>query len=91
MRQARASIAGLMGAVLVAALSLAALRSASELWAGATFLATAAIEAGLAPLAGRLSDRRGALMPVRLALVGAIAVVGLEFVAPVERTAWFRA
>jgi MFS family permease len=47
---------------------------ASAVVIGATFLATAAIEAGLAPLAGRLSDRRGALMPVRLALVGAIAV-----------------
>jgi MFS family permease len=47
---------------------------ASAVIIGATFLATAAIEAGLAPLAGRLSDRRGALMPVRLALVGAIAV-----------------
>jgi MFS family permease len=47
---------------------------ASAVVIGATFLATAAIDAGLAPLAGRLSDRRGALMPVRLALVGAIAV-----------------
>jgi len=47
---------------------------ASAVVIGATFLATAAIEAGLAPLAGRLSDRRGALMPVRIALVGAIAV-----------------
>jgi MFS family permease len=47
---------------------------ASAVVIGATFLATAAIEAGLAPVAGRLSDRRGALMPVRLALVGAIAV-----------------
>jgi MFS family permease len=47
---------------------------ASAVLIGATFLATAAIEAGLAPLAGRLSDRRGALMPVRIALVGAIAV-----------------
>ena len=47
---------------------------ASAVIIGATFLATAAIEAGLAPLAGRLSDRRGALVPVRLALVGAIAV-----------------
>ena len=47
---------------------------ASAVIIGATFLATAAIEAGLAPLAGRLSDRRGALVPVRLALLGAIAV-----------------
>ena len=43
MHVARSSLAGLMGAVLVAALCLAAMRSASEMWAGATFLATCAI------------------------------------------------
>jgi MFS family permease len=47
---------------------------ASAVVIGATFLTAAAIEAGLAPLAGRLSDRRGAIMPVRLALVGTITV-----------------
>jgi MFS family permease len=47
---------------------------ASAVVIGATFLATAAIEAALQPVAGRLSDRRGALMPVRLSLVVAIAV-----------------
>lgn len=41
---------------------------------GATFLAAAAIEAGISPLAGRLADRRGALLPIRLALVAAVAV-----------------
>jgi MFS family permease len=41
---------------------------------GATFLAAAAIEAGISPLAGRLSDRRGALLPIRLALAAAAAV-----------------
>ena len=41
---------------------------------GATFLASAAIEAGISPLAGRLSDRRGALLPIRLALAAAAAV-----------------
>src|SRR5215467_14480753 len=41
---------------------------ASAVVIGVTFLATAAIEAALQPLAGRLSDRRGALMPVRLSL-----------------------
>jgi MFS family permease len=39
-----------------------------------TFLASAAIEAGISPVAGRLSDRRGALLPIRLALTVAVAV-----------------
>ncbi len=43
MRKVRFPIAGLMGAVLVIALSLAALRNASETWAGATFLLTCAV------------------------------------------------
>jgi MFS family permease len=41
---------------------------------GGTFLASAAIEAGLSPLAGRLSDRRGPLTPVRFSLAVAVAV-----------------
>jgi MFS family permease len=41
---------------------------------GATFLASAAIEAGLSPMAGRLSDRRGELVPVRLSLAAGVAV-----------------
>jgi MFS family permease len=41
---------------------------------GATFLASAAIEAGLSPMAGRLSDRRGELVPVRLSLAAAVVV-----------------
>ena len=41
---------------------------------GATFLAAAAIESALSPLAGRQSDRRGALMPIRLSLLVAISV-----------------
>jgi MFS family permease len=53
---------------------------ASAVVIGATFLATAAIESGLAPLAGRLSDRRGPLMPVRLALV---MTIGVSLLAPV--------
>ena len=36
----RFSIAGLMGAVLIAAVGLVALRFASPIWAGATLLAT---------------------------------------------------
>ncbi|HXZ64932.1 MAG TPA: MFS transporter [Streptosporangiaceae bacterium] len=41
---------------------------------GVTFLASAAIEASLAPLTGRLSDRRGPVVPLRISLVVAIAV-----------------
>ena len=41
---------------------------------GATFLASAAIEAALSPVAGRLSDRRGALFPIRLSLTGGVVV-----------------
>jgi MFS family permease len=41
---------------------------------GATFLASAAIEAGLAPVSGRLSDRRGPLVPLRISLTLAVAV-----------------
>jgi MFS family permease len=41
---------------------------------GAVWLLSAGVEAGAAPLIGRLSDRRGALLPVRFALaVAAIA------------------
>ena len=38
---------------------------------GAVFLLTAAVEAVLSPLAGRLSDRRGRLTPIRAGLVAA--------------------
>jgi len=41
---------------------------------GLTFLLAAAIEAGLAPLSGRLSDRRGPLVPVRISLAASIVV-----------------
>lgn len=40
----------------------------------ATFLAAAAIESALSPLAGRLSDRRGALVPIRFSLSAAVVV-----------------
>jgi MFS family permease len=45
---------------------------------GAVFLVTAGIETVLNPLLGRLSDRRGLLLPIRAALVGSI-VVSLAF------------
>jgi MFS family permease len=41
---------------------------------GLTFLASAAVEAGLAPLSGRVADRRGPLVPVRISLAAAVAV-----------------
>ena len=47
---------------------------ASALVIGGTFLVSAAIEAGLSPLAGRMSDRRGELVPVRLSLAAAVVV-----------------
>jgi MFS family permease len=47
---------------------------------GVTFLASAAIEAGLAPLTGRLSDRRGPFVPLRISLALA---VGVSLLAPV--------
>jgi MFS family permease len=47
---------------------------ASALVISAAFLGAAALEAGLSPLIGRLSDRRGSLAPVRVSLVAAVAV-----------------
>jgi MFS family permease len=62
---------------------------ATALIIGATFLASAAIESGLSPLAGRLSDRRGALVPIRLSLCAAVVV---SLLAPVlEPAPWLMA
>ncbi len=44
---------------------------------GAVFLITAAAEAVLSPLAGRLSDRRGRLAPIRAGLTGALVMAVL--------------
>jgi len=55
---------------------------ASPLLIGATFLISAALEAGLAPMAGRLSDRRGELVPVRFSLAAAVV---LSLLAPVAQ------
>jgi predicted MFS family arabinose efflux permease len=57
---------------------------ATALLIGATFLASAAIEAALSPVAGRLSDRRGELVPVRLSLMAAVAI---SLLAPVAKPA----
>jgi MFS family permease len=55
---------------------------ATALAIGATFLAAAATESGLSPVAGRLADRRGAIVPVRLSLMVGIVV---SLLAPVLR------
>ncbi len=57
---------------------------ATALLIGATFLASAAIEAGLSPVAGRLSDRYGELVPVRISLAAAVVV---SLLAPVTEPA----
>jgi MFS family permease len=44
---------------------------------GAIFLITAAVEAVLSPLAGRLSDRRGRLAPIRVGLAAAVVMAVL--------------
>jgi MFS family permease len=54
----------------------------SALLIGATFLASAAIETGLSPLVGRLSDRRGELVPIRMSLAAAVV---LSLLAPVAQ------
>lgn len=41
---------------------------------GAIFLVAAAIEAMISPAAGRLSDRRGRLVPIRVGLAGAVVM-----------------
>jgi MFS family permease len=51
---------------------------------GGTFLIEAALETGLSPLAGRLSDRHGALMPIQLSLIAAVLV---SLLAPTARPA----
>jgi len=45
---------------------------AGALALGAVFLLAAAFEAALSPLVGRLSDRRGRMLPIRAGLAGAI-------------------
>ena len=47
---------------------------ASAIVIGAAFLGAAAVETALSPLAGRLSDRRGALTPIRISLTLAVAL-----------------
>lgn len=47
---------------------------ASAIVIGGTFLASAAVETALSPLAGRLSDRRGAYFPIRISLLAGVLV-----------------
>jgi len=44
---------------------------------GATYLVAAGLEAALSPVFGRVSDRRGRLVPIRVGLVGAAALLVL--------------
>ena len=47
---------------------------ASALVISATFLAEAALESGLSPLSGRLADRRGAYLPIRISLAAGVII-----------------
>jgi MFS family permease len=69
------TLAGMAYGVLnvLAPLRLAALGASALVIAG-TFLASAAIEGTLSPLAGRQADRRGTIVPITISLVAAIAV-----------------
>jgi MFS family permease len=68
-------LAGLAFGVLdvLAPLRLANLGVTALVIAG-TFLAAAAVEAALSPVAGRAADRRGAIVPIRCSLTGAVAI-----------------
>ena len=68
-------LAGLAFGVLdvLAPLRLAKLGVTALVIAG-TFLASAALEAILSPVAGRVADRRGAIVPISCSLVGAVAI-----------------
>jgi MFS family permease len=68
-------IAGLAFGVIdvLAPLRLNAL-GAAPVVIGGTFLASAAVETGMAPLSGRLSDRRGRYFPVRISLLAGVVV-----------------
>ena len=69
------TLAGMAYGVLnvLAPLRLAALGASALVIAG-TFLASAAIEGTLSPLAGRQADRRGTIVPITISLIAAIAV-----------------
>src|SRR6267154_642328 len=68
-------LAGLAFGVIdvLAPLRMASLGVTALVIAG-TFLASAGVEAALSPAAGRAADRRGAIVPIRCSLTGAVAV-----------------
>ncbi len=55
---------------------------------GAVFLASAAVEAVISPLAGRVSDRVGRLRPIR---VGLVAAAGVALLLPLPSSPWLLA
>jgi MFS family permease len=61
---------------VLAPLRLAALGASATVIA-ATFLAAAGVEASLSPVAGRLSDRHGPLVPVQLSLAATVVLCAL--------------
>jgi MFS family permease len=79
-------LAGLAFGVLdvLAPLRMADLGITALVIAG-TFLASAGVEAALSPVAGRVADRRGAIVPIRFSLTGAVAV---SLLAPTLASAW---
>ena len=79
-------LAGLAFGVLdvLAPLRLATLGVTALVIAG-TFLASAGVEAALSPVAGRAADRRGAIVPIRCSLIGAVAI---SLLAPTLASAW---
>jgi MFS family permease len=79
-------LAGLALGVLdvLAPLRLASLGVTTLVIAG-TFLASAGVEAVLSPIAGRAADRRGAIVPIRCSLTGAVAI---SLLAPTLASEW---
>jgi MFS family permease len=47
----------------------------AEAGIAATFLVAAAVEGAVSPVVGRVADRRGSLLPIRLGLLGALVLV----------------
>jgi MFS family permease len=79
-------LAGLAFGVLdvLAPLRMANLGITALVIAG-TFLASAGVEAALSPVAGRVADRRGTIVPIRCSLTGAVAI---SLLAPTLASAW---